>query len=61
MKGIYLGLLSIICSLIPGEGIQAQKEKEIWVGCEYFNGWWQESPNKWEKRGKDWRAKYPEM
>jgi hypothetical protein len=27
---------------------------------EYFNGWWKHSSNKWEYRGKDWRAQYPD-
>lgn len=47
-------------SCFIGETIQAQEDKEILVGCEYFNGWWQQTPNKWERRGKDWRADYPE-
>jgi len=60
MSKLNMGLLLIVCSFFMGERIQAQEEKEIWVGCEYFNGWWQQSPNKWERRGKDWRSQYPD-
>src|SRR6056297_3025699 len=60
MNKIYLGLLVAVCSFFIGESLHAQEEKEIWVGCEYFNGWWPQSPNKWERRGKDWRPQYPE-
>jgi len=33
---------------------------EILIGAEYFNGWWEKSPNKWEYQGEDWRKLYPE-
>ncbi len=36
------------------------KTDSILVGVEYFSGWWQESPNKWEFQGVDWRSDYPD-
>ena len=55
-----MGFLLLMCLLFNAERIQAQTSKDILVGCEYFNGWWKESPNKWERKGKDWRPQYPE-
>jgi hypothetical protein len=54
--------LSIVCCslLLLVNTLYAQKDTSILVGVEYFNGWWKESPNKWERQGKDWRAQYPE-
>ena len=66
MSKINIGLLLTLCLFLISERIQAQEEKKIWVGCEYFNGWWEQSPSKWEHQfnaegqGRDWRAQYPE-
>jgi len=32
----------------------------ILVGVEYFSGWWEHSPNKWEYNDIDWRGAYPD-
>lgn len=60
MNKLFRGLLILLCSFFIVVSLYAQEEKEILVGCEYFNGWWQQSPNKWEINGKDWRELYPE-
>ena len=59
MNRIFSGSLIVLLCFI-GETIFAQENKTILVGCEYFNGWREQSPNKWESRGEDWRSKYPE-
>lgn len=58
----------VFCSLCNAEDGYTYKHKpsipeakDTLVGVNYFNGWWEKSPNKYEDpNGKDWRSKYPE-
>ncbi len=55
-------LFAILIVFILSAQVSAKQEKDesILVGVEYFNGWWEHSPNKWHRNGKDWRTRYPE-
>lgn len=56
---LFIALILSSCS--ESDDIVAENSSEsILVGAVYFNGWWEESPNKWETGGVDWRADYPE-
>lgn len=63
---IVLVIVIFLGQTFSCKGTEDKKEKDILVGVEYFNGWWERSPNKWEHQygvegqGKDWRANYPE-
>jgi hypothetical protein len=43
MRKKSIGLLLLMCLLFNAEKIQAQNGKEILVGVEYFNGWWEQA------------------
>lgn len=61
MKSKKLVLLASLCLyFIQSSYIVAQTNSSILVGVEYFNGWWEASPNKWEIGGPDWRVAYPD-
>ncbi|MHB1153419.1 MAG: glycoside hydrolase family 71/99 protein [Eubacteriales bacterium] len=36
------------------------KTKKLLVLAEYFGGWWEKKPNKWNVAERDWREDYPE-
>ena len=39
----------------------AEPQPDVLVGVNYFAGWWEPTPNKWQgPDGVDWRAKYPD-
>lgn len=40
--------------------MKAIKIKKPLVLAEYFGGWWEQKPNKWNTAGRDWRLDYPE-
>jgi hypothetical protein len=58
-------LLIILCASATSFATAAQENagaahKHYLVGIYYFAGWWQQSPNKWETGGHDWRPDYPQ-
>lgn len=59
MEYILFALILFSCSKDETSEIQKPAES-ILVGAEYFNGWWEASPNKWEWGGEDWRPEYPD-
>ena len=56
---LFLTLLFLSCSKEEIPEVENEAES-ILVGVEYFNGWWEHSPNKWELGGIDWRPQYPD-
>lgn len=54
----FLIVISSFC-INTGMSKENSSRDSILVGVEYFNGWWQQSPNKWEYKDKDWRSQYP--
>lgn len=46
-----------MCSCSSGAKEQAD---DYIVGIEYFAGWWEDTPNKWQRGGVDWREQYPD-
>lgn len=59
LESILFVLILVSCSKETAPEIKNTSES-ILVGAEYFNGWWKESPNKWEWDGVDWRPEYPD-
>ena len=59
MRFIFLALILFSCSKNDTPDLENPSES-ILVGIEYFNGWWEHSPNKWEYGGVNWRANYPD-
>jgi len=60
MKETFVLSIFLFSQLFISGKAYAQEEPSILVGVEYFSGWWEPSPNKWERGGKDWRTQYPE-
>ena len=57
---IVLVVVIFLGQTIDCKGTEDKKEKDILVGIEYFNGWWEHSPNKWQYKSSDWRNDYPD-
>lgn len=54
-----IGLIVLLCAMMPSCARSKPKADEYLVGVYYFAGWWRDLPNKWNVGGKDWRADYP--
>ncbi len=57
-----VALCLFLCAVGP---VASATAKDVWVGAEYFAGWWENpQPNKWQniirKQYVDWRDQYPE-
>lgn len=69
LKTAMVLCVAVFCSICNAEDGFAYthqptvpEAKDALVGVNYFNGWWEETPNKYQdsKTGQDWRNKYPE-
>jgi hypothetical protein len=53
--------ISMLLALACGSAGAAEPQPDVLVGVNYFAGWWEQTPNKWQgPDGVDWRAKYPD-
>lgn len=57
---IVLFLAAIVHVVGLADEPPSRSQDEYSVGIYYFAGWWQNSPNKWETAGRDWRPQYPD-
>ena len=61
MRSVAAGLMALIASGAWGDtAVDTEDLTEPLVGVEYFGGWWEPTPNKWNYSADgDWRPKYP--
>lgn len=55
----------LLALLLPTTSPAAESGERVWVGVDYFAGWWESLPNKWHGKGwsaeePDWRPEFPD-
>lgn len=61
LRCLRTGIGLVVVLLCPLAGADEPEQPDVLIGVNYFAGWWEAQPNKWQgPDGTDWRTRFPD-